>query len=398
MLRGKNILVGVTGGIAAVKIPNFVRLLVKEGAHVQVIMTQDAEHFVTAKSLSVLSRNPVLNSFFDADNNWNNHVKTALWADSFILAPATANTIAKMGNGICDNLLMAVYLSLRCPVFIAPAMDLDMLRHPATKKNLETVRDYGHIIIDPESGELASGLSGKGRMAEPETLIEVLRKHFEVKGALNGKKVLLTAGPTYEMIDPVRFIGNKSSGKMGIALADVFAKEGAEVVLILGPTHLRPQENSVKIVHAESAEEMLEQCLLYFKKTDIAILSAAVADFKPREKAHQKIKKGKDEMLVDLVRNPDILENLGKLKSKTQVLGGFALETENLMDNAKEKLKRKNLDFIVANSATENGNVFGSDMNKISIIDHHNKIYNFELKHKLEVAKDIVEFVVQLIK
>lgn len=390
-LKNKHILLGITGGIAAYKCAHLVRLLIKEGAIVKVVMTKSAEEFISAKTLSVLSKNEVVTDFFDANNNWNNHVALAEWADAIIVAPLTANTLAKFATGICDNIVTACYLSVRNKVFVAPAMDLDMYQHPTTKHNIDILRKNGNIIIPAESGELASGLIGEGRMAEPENIIQFVNQYFENNLPLTGKKVLVNAGPTYEAIDPVRFIGNRSSGKMGIAIADEFAKLGAEVTLVLGPSHHLPAERSVNVLKVESAEEMFNACERHFSNSDIAVLSAAVADYKPKQVSDSKIKKKDAELHIELIKTKDILETLGKQKSK-QLLVGFALETNNIIEYAKEKIVKKNLDFIVANSATEKGAGFAVDTNKITIIDKHNKMYNFELKSKQDVAKDIVNF------
>lgn len=396
-LKNKYILLGVTGGIAAYKCAHLVRLLIKEGAVVKVIMTKSAEDFVTAKTLSVLSKNEVITDFFDANNNWNNHVALAEWADAIIIAPLTANTLAKFATGLCDNVVTASYLSARSVVFVAPAMDLDMYQHPTTTTNIEILRNNRTLIIPAESGELASGLSGEGRMAEPENIIAFVSHYFENDLPLSGKRVLVNAGPTYEAIDPVRFIGNRSSGKMGVALADEFAKAGADVTLVLGPSHQKPRESNVTVIAVESALEMFTACNAAFETSDIVVLSAAVADYKPKEISTQKIKKKEDDLTLDLVKTTDILETLGKQK-KHQILAGFALETNNVIEYAKEKIIKKNLDFIVANSATESGSGFGVDTNKITIIDKHNKMYNFELKSKQEVAKDIVHFAINYLK
>ena len=377
-LKNKHILLGITGGIAAYKCAHLVRLLIKEGAIVKVVMTKSAEEFISAKTLSVLSKNEVVTDFFDANNNWNNHVALAEWADAIIVAPLTANTLAKFATGICDNIVTACYLSVRNKVFVAPAMDLDMYQHPTTKHNIDILRKNGNIIIPAESGELASGLIGEGRMAEPENIIQFVNQYFENNLPLTGKKVLVNAGPTYEAIDPVRFIGNRSSGKMGIAIADEFAKLGAEVTLVLGPSHHLPAERSVNVLKVESAEEMFNACERHFSNSDIAVLSAAVADYKPKQVSDSKIKKKDAELHIELIKTKDILEILGKQKSK-QLLVGFALETNNIIEYAKEKIVKKNLDFIVANSATEKGAGFAVDTNKITIIDKHNKMYNFEL-------------------
>ncbi len=396
-LKNKHILLGITGGIAAYKCAHLVRLLIKEGAVVKVVMTKASAEFVTAKTLSVLSKNEVVTDFFDSNNNWNNHVVLAEWADAIIVAPLTANTLAKFANGLCDNIVTACYLSARTKVFVAPAMDLDMYQHATTKQNSDTLRKNGNIIIPAESGELASGLVGEGRMAEPENIVHFVSQYFEDNLPLSGKKVLVNAGPTYEAIDPVRFIGNRSSGKMGVAIADEFAKLGADVTLVLGPSHQKPTENSVTVIKIESAEEMFNACSNIFSSIDIAILSAAVADYKPKTIALSKIKKKDAELNLELTKTIDVLEALGKQK-KNQLLVGFALETDNIIDYAKEKIQRKNLDFIVANSAIETGAGFGVDTNKITIIDKHNKLYNFELKSKQEVAKDIAIFTINFIK
>ncbi len=396
-LKNKHILLGITGGIAAYKCAHLVRLLIKEGATVKVVMTKSSEEFVTPKTLSVLSKNEVITDFFDSNNNWNNHVALAEWADALIIAPLTANTLAKFATGICDNIVTACYLSARSKVFVAPAMDLDMYQHQTTNFNIETLIKNGNFIIPAESGELASGLVGEGRMAEPEHIVDFVKNELTKNLPLSGKKVLVNAGPTYEAIDPVRFIGNRSSGKMGVAIADEFAKLGAEVTLVLGPSHQTPSEQSVSVIKIESAEEMFNACQALFASSDIAILSAAVADYKPKTVAESKIKKKDTELTLELTKTTDILETLGKQK-KYQLLVGFALETENIIENAKEKIKKKNLDFIIANSAAEIGAGFGVDTNKITIIDKHNKLHNFELKSKQDVAKDIVNFALNFLK
>lgn len=396
-LKNKHILLAITGGIAAYKCAHLVRLLIKDGAIVKVVMTKASEEFVTSKTLSVLSKNEVVTDFFDSNNNWNNHVAMAEWADAIIVAPLTANTLTKFATGLCDNIVTACYLSARTKVFVAPAMDLDMYQHPTTKKNIDTLIKNGNSVIAAESGELASGLIGEGRMAEPEHIIDFVKKELFQNLPLSGKKVLVNAGPTYEAIDPVRFIGNRSSGKMGVAIADEFAKLGAEVTLVLGPSHQQPTQKSVTVVKVESAEEMFNACQSIYSTVDIAILSAAVADYKPKLVSDSKIKKKDAELTLELVKTTDILETLGKQKKK-QLLAGFALETENVIEYAKAKILKKNLDFIVANSATETGAGFGVDTNKITIIDKHNKMYNFELKSKQEVAKDIVSFAINYLK
>jgi phosphopantothenoylcysteine decarboxylase/phosphopantothenate--cysteine ligase len=401
MLKGKNILVGVTGGIAAYKTATIIRLLVKEGAQVKVIMTEHAREFITPLTLSTLSKNPVLTEFYNPENgDWNSHVDMGLWADLYLIAPATANTIAKMAAGIADNLLLTAYLSARCPVFIAPSMDLDMLKHPATTINIETLRAFGNTILEPSSGELASGLSGKGRMAEPDEIVREIQDFLSKKKnkPLRGKHVLINAGPTREPVDPVRFISNYSSGKMGIALADAAAGYGAHVLLVLGPVDISPKNSSVRIINVTTAESMSEACTSEFPKCDIAILSAAVADYKPEIAAKEKIKKSKDSLIINLKPTADIASNLGKLKKKTQFLAGFALETENEIVNAKEKLKRKNLDIIVLNSLKDKGAGFGGDTNRITIIDKNNNIDKFELKSKDEAAIDILNKIISMIK
>lgn len=398
MLQGRKILLGVTGSIAAYKAAVLVRLLVKAGAEVKVIMTSSAHEFITPLTLATLSKNPVLTNFVkDSSGEWNNHVALGLWADAFIIAPATAHTLAKAATGQCDNLLLATYLSARCPVFWAPAMDLDMLIHPATTSNLQALRKFGNIMIDAEVGELASGLNGQGRMAEPEHIVRALTDFFKASQKLSGKNILVTAGPTHEAIDPVRFISNHSSGKMGYSIAEVFAKQGATVNLISGPTHQRVQHRNVTVHPVESAEEMYQECLKYFPTADIAVLAAAVADYKPAEKAAHKIKKKADEMSLALMRTPDIAESLGKQKHNGQIIVGFALETENETDNALKKLASKNFDLIVLNSLNDKGAGFGTDTNKITLIGKDHTRKDFPLKDKKQVAEDIVEAVTEMI-
>jgi phosphopantothenoylcysteine decarboxylase/phosphopantothenate--cysteine ligase len=396
MLQGKHILLGITGGIASYKCANLVRLFMKEGADVKVVMTKSAHDFVTPKTLSVLSKNEVLSDFFDASDRWNNHVALAEWADVFVIAPLTANTLAKLANGICDNLLTACYLSAKCDVYVAPAMDLDMYQHPTTLKNLDTLKQNKNTIIHAQFGELASGLIGEGRMAEPEFIVDFIKIKLTQSLPLHGKTVLVNAGPTYEAIDPVRFIGNRSSGKMGVTIADEFSKQGADVTLVLGPSHQKPLQKNIHVVHVQSADEMLRACQSVFQLCDIAVLSAAVADYKPTEVSDIKIKKKDSELSLTLTKTVDVLETLGKLKTK-QVLVGFALETNNLIEYAKEKIQKKNLDFIVANSTADEGAGFGFDTNKITIIDKHNNLTNFELKTKQEVASDIVNYAIQIV-
>jgi phosphopantothenoylcysteine decarboxylase/phosphopantothenate--cysteine ligase len=393
VLHNKHILLGITGGIAAYKCAQLVRLLIKEGAIVKVVMTNSAQDFVTAKTLSVLSKHEIITDFFDANNNWNNHVQLAEWADIMLIAPLTANTLSKFANGLCDNIVSACYLSARSKVFVAPAMDLDMYQHPTTKQNIQTLITNGNSIIPAESGDLV----GEGRMAEPENIISFIKTELQKSLPLANKKVLVNAGPTYEAIDPVRFIGNRSSGKMGVAIADEFAKLGADVTLVLGPSHQKPKQHQVNLIAVESAQEMLAACESVFQQVDIAVLSAAVADYKPKEAATSKIKKKDAALSLELIKTADVLETLGKQKTH-QLLVGFALETDNMIEYAQDKIKKKNLDFIVANSAIEQGAGFAVDTNKITIIDKHNKLYNFELKSKQAVAQDIVNFAVDLLK
>lgn len=391
-LSGKKILIAITGGIAAYKINTLVRDFIKNGAEVQVILTPSAKEFVSTLTLSTLSKRKVFSEFSSQDGEWNSHVDLALWADVMLVAPCTANTLAKMVNGICDNLMIATYLSAKCPVFIAPAMDLDMYIHPSTERNLKLAEGYGNIIIPTEEGELASGLMGKGRMAETETIYKTIANFFnsEQKKSLIGKTVLVTAGPTYEAIDPVRFIGNHSSGKMGFAIAEEAEKRGAKVILISGPTALRTNKN-ISLKKVNSAKEMYNAVFQHFDNTDIAIMSAAVADYAPKEIAQEKIKKNDEEMTITLVKNPDILKTMGE-KKKNQFLVGFALETQNEEENAKGKLVRKNLDMIVLNSLKDSGAGFKNDTNKIKIITPSEQ-KDFALKPKEDVAKDILDFV-----
>ncbi len=396
MLKGKKILLGITGSIAAYKAAVLVRLFVKQGAEVKVVMTKSATDFITPLTLATLSKNPVLIDFQKNEaGEWNNHVELGLWADVFVIAPASANTLAKMANGICDNLLMACYLSARCAVYFAPAMDLDMYQHPSTLENLKRLKSFGNKIIQPGTGELASGLHGEGRMAEPEEIINFIEKQLSKNLPLAKKKVLVTAGPTYEAIDPVRFIGNHSSGKMGFAIAEEFANQGAEVTLVCGPNNLTTKSSSIKRIDVVSAEELYTESAKAFKNMDIAVLSAAVADFKPAKVAQQKIKKAGVSKSIELVATIDTLASLGKAKKKNQLLVGFALETNNEIENAKTKIKNKNLDLIVLNSLNDKGAGFKGDSNKITIIDKHNKITKFELKSKIEAAKDIVTKIIQ---
>jgi phosphopantothenoylcysteine decarboxylase / phosphopantothenate---cysteine ligase len=402
MLKGKNILIGVTGGIAAYKTATIIRLLVKEGAEVKVIMTDHAKEFITPLTLATLSKNPILTESFDPENgDWNSHVDLGLWAHLFLIAPATANSIAKMASGVADNLLLTTYLSARCPVFVAPSMDMDMLNHPATIINIETLKAFGNSILEPTSGELASGLTGKGRMAEPEEIVKEIINFFTKKKSykpLKGKSLLINAGPTREPLDPVRYISNYSSGKMGIALAEAAAEYGASVELVLGPVNIIPSNKSLKIINVTSAESMADECISRFPGCDIAILSAAVADFTASEIKRKKIKKDGNEMVLKLKPTTDIAEALGKAKKKTQLLVGFALETNHELENAKKKLLRKNLDIVVLNSLKDSGAGFGLDTNKITIIDRNNNIDKFELKSKEEAAKDILNKIVSMIQ
>ncbi len=398
MLEGKKIIIGISGSIAAYKTAALTRLFVKAGAEVKIIMTRPAMDFVTPITLATLSKNPVHSDFVkNAMGEWVNHVELGLWADVMLIAPASANTIAKMANGICDNLLLATYLSARCPVFIAPAMDLDMLAHPSTQANLKKLGDFGNYIIDAKDGELASGLEGKGRMAEPTELLSEIEVFFSKSKPLSGKRILVTAGPTYEHIDPVRFIGNHSSGKMGYAIANELDAQGAEVVLISGPTSLNVGSNRIKRISVTSAAEMFEATVSEFGRMDIAVLSAAVADYAPQHRSEQKIKKAGDELTIQLAKTKDILKKLGELKTDDQLLLGFALETENEVSNALKKLKEKNLDAIVLNSLQDKGAGFGHDTNKIDMLFKDGRHQKFGLKTKQEVAKDIVEEIIKLI-
>jgi len=397
MLQGKKVILGVTGSIAAYKSANLIRLLVKEGVEVKVIMTSLAKEFITPLTLATLSQNPILVDFFNPENgDWNSHVDLGLWADAYLIAPATANTMAKMANGIADNLLITTYLSARCPVFVAPAMDLDMFAHPSTRRNIEILKSFGNQIIEPTVGQLASGLEGKGRMEEPEHIVQYLDDYFEPKNML-GKKVLITAGPTYEKIDPVRFVGNYSTGKMGFALADACAKQGAEVTLITGPVNLSAKHRNIKRVSVESAEDMYKAVMSRFETMDGAILCAAVADFTPIEPAETKLKREKENLTLELKPTQDIAAAVGQVKRHEQFLVGFALETNDEEANAKAKMERKNFDFIVLNSLQDPNSGFGFDTNKISIIHRSGLQKQYELKSKLAVADDIVNEINTLI-
>lgn len=392
MLKNKNIILGVTGGIAAYKAAHLTRLFVKAGANVKVIMTPLAKEFITPLTLATLSKNPILVDFYNPENgDWNSHVDLGLWADAMVIAPATANTMGKMAHAIADNLLITTYLSARCPVFLAPTMDLDMYQHPANVKNMQTLATYGNHLIEPESGELASGLIGKGRMAEPETIVEALEHFFGTKQDFKGKKVLVTAGPTHEKIDPVRFIGNYSSGKMGFALAEELAQRGAKVTLIAGPTALAAKHQNIKQVNVTSAQEMYAAAKSAFEKADIGIMAAAVADYTPTNPAQNKLKKeNRDGLNLTLQPTQDIAKALGTVKKQNQVLIGFALETDNELENAHKKLNSKNLDFIVLNSMNDRGAGFQSNTNKITIITRNYEEIAFNLKPKKLVAVDIV--------
>ena len=400
ILKEKKILLGITAGIAAYKTASLVRLFIKLGAEVKVIMTPASKNFITPLTLSTLSKNPVHSTFYskeDENELWNNHVDLGLWADYMLIAPATANTLSKMANGTCDNLLLATYLSSKCPVYFAPAMDLDMYKHPSSIESLNKLQRFNNILIPATSGELASGLIGEGRMAEPEDIVSFIEKDISSKLPLKGKKVLVTAGPTYEAIDPVRFIGNHSSGKMGFAIASAAANLGAEVFLISGPSNQQIKHSLVHRVDVVSAEEMYDASHIYFKDVDIAILSAAVADYKPKNSASQKIKKTDTALELSLSPTKDILASLGAIK-KQQYLVGFALETNNEIENAKGKLKRKNLDAIILNSLQDKGAGFAKDTNKITIIDKEFNEKAFKLKSKVAVAKDIMNEIVNRIK
>ena len=399
-MKGKRILLGITGSIAAYKSAFLIRLLVKAGADVKVILTESAKDFITPLTVSVLSKNHVMTSSFNPESGeWNNHVEAGLWADVFIIAPASANTLGKMAHGIADNHLLACYLSARCPVFIAPAMDLDMLKHPAVNGNLQTLSAYpNHHIITPAFGELASGLTGEGRMEEPEKIVEILDNHFYGNLPLRGMKALVTAGPTYENIDPVRFIGNRSSGKMGFAIAEELSRMGAEVKLISGPTHLSLNDQSVERTDVKTADEMHSACMKEFEKMDIIVMSAAVADFRTADESTEKIKKKNSALTLSLVPTTDILKSMGEKKRKNQLLIGFALETTNELANAKEKLANKNLDLIVLNSLNDEGAGFDVSTNKVTFIEKSGQEHSFGVKPKTEVARDLVKIIMNSFK
>lgn len=397
VLSGKRILLGVTAGIAAYKSAYLVRALIRKGAEVRVVMTPAARDFVTPLTLSTLSKNEVLSTFTDEEDEgarWNNHVELGLWADLLLIAPATANTLSKMAHGTCDNLLLAVYLSAKCPVYYAPAMDLDMYKHPSTADTFAKLQRFGNIQIPAEHGELASGLIGQGRMAEPDHIVSFIEEDVRSKLPLRGRKFLITAGPTHEPVDPVRFVGNRSSGRMGFALAREAARMGGEVVLVSGPVALEMEQSSVNLIRVNTAEEMLAKCLDHFDEVDALIMSAAVADYRPAEVANSKIKKSDEHMRIDLVRNPDILKTLSDRKNG-QLLVGFALETDKELEHAKSKLERKNLDIIVLNSLQDEGAGFGTTTNKVTLIDRDGQVVPFGLKDKSEVARDILDHIGQ---
>jgi phosphopantothenoylcysteine decarboxylase / phosphopantothenate---cysteine ligase len=398
VLSGKKVLLGITAGIAAYKTANLVRLFIKSGCQVKVVMTPAAKEFVTPLTLSTLSKNPVLSSFTtdEDDELWNNHIELGIWADLFLICPATANTMSKMSNGNCDNLLIATYLSAKCKVFFAPAMDLDMFKHKSTQLSISKLISYGNLLIPPVFGELASGLVGEGRMAEPQDIIGFIERNLSVKLPLHGKTFLITAGPTFESIDPVRFIGNHSSGKMGFALAETAFKLGAKVILISGPTSQKLSTSSIELTLITSSDEMFEKVTDKYDEVDVVIMSAAVSDFKPKTISNQKIKKSNKTQSIEVEKTKDILSYLGKNK-KNQLLIGFALETDNEIENAKHKLNNKNLDLIVLNSLNDKGAGFGVDTNKITIIFKENKILNFPLKDKKSVSLDIVNNIIELI-
>lgn len=400
MLKGKKIILGITGSIAAYKAAYIIRALVKKGAEVQVVITPGGKEFITPITLSALSSNPVISEFFsNRDGSWHSHVDLGLWADAMLIAPATASSIGKMANGIGDNMLITTYLSCKAPVFIAPAMDLDMFAHPSTQQNIEKLRSFGNHIIEPGEGELASHLVGKGRMEEPDAIVGVLDRYFDGLGSLTQKKIVITAGPTYEKIDPVRFIGNYSSGKMGFALAEACAAQGAQVTLIAGPVSLSTTHPGIRRIDVESAEEMYQAAVRTFPDSDAAILCAAVADYRPEVQSDEKIKREKTgDITMHLVPNPDIAAALGKMKQAGQRLVGFALETTNEVAHATEKLERKNLDFIVLNSLKDKGAGFRCDTNKVSILEANGKLTEYPVKPKNEVAGDIVEKLASLLK
>ena len=397
LLKDKNVIVGVTASIAAYKSAFLVREFVKHGANVRVIQTPESNKFITPLTLSTLSKNPVLTGLVKEENKdmWNNHVEIGLWADLFVIAPATAKTLSKMVNGECDNLLLTTYLSAKCPVFFAPAMDLDMFKHQSTQNNINKLSSYGNVYIPPAEGELASGLKGKGRMAEPEEIVLAVKEYLSVRQPLLNKNVLVTAGPTFEAIDPVRFIGNHSSGKMGFSIAEAAANAGANVTLVLGPTNLKVENSRIKIINVVNTKEMFDVCFEHFRFADIALLSAAVSDYTPKVVSLTKLKKNNETLNIEFVKTQDILKSLGNVKSNKQILVGFALETNNEIEYAKKKIRDKNLDFIVLNSMNDKGSGFKHDTNKITIIDNSNNLYKFELKSKKKVAVDIINHILE---
>lgn len=400
MLKGKKIILGVTGSIAAYKAAYLLRLLMKEGAEVQVLMTPAGKQFITPVTMSALSNRPVLGEFFQAkDGTWNSHVDLGLWADLMLIAPASANTMGKMVTGVCDNLLLTTFLSAKCPVMVAPAMDLDMYAHPATQANMNKLREFGCMLVEPGTGELASGLFGKGRMEEPEAIVGRIKEYFaaQQKSPLYGKKFLVTAGPTFEKIDPVRFIGNYSSGKMGYAIAEELAMQGAEVLLVSGPVAVKANHSRITTIKVESAQQMHDECVRLFPEVHGAIMTAAVADYKPLKFSQEKIKRMSDSLSVQLTATQDIAARLGVMKAAGQLLIGFALESHNLVENAQKKLKSKNFDFIVLNEAGKEGTGFMADTNQITIIDSQNNVEAYPLKNKSAVASDIVDKIAQLI-
>jgi phosphopantothenoylcysteine decarboxylase/phosphopantothenate--cysteine ligase len=394
-LANKKIVLGISGSIAAYKAASLTRLLIKAGCEVEIIMTQAAQSFITPLTLSTLSKHPVHTNLFDG-NTWDSHVELGLWADAFVVAPATATTLSKMANGIADNMLVASYLSAKCPVFFAPAMDLDMWKHPSTVKNIEMLEAYGNQLIQVNHGELASGLIGEGRMAEPEEIVQVLEDFFKKKLDLSGKRILVTAGPTYEDLDPVRFIGNNSSGKMGVAIAENASRRGAEVILVQGPGYLEAQSHIHKIVRVRSAQQMFDACHEEFNTCDSAIMAAAVADYSPAEISNIKIKKKERDLQIPLKRTKDIAASLGKIKTNNQILVGFALETNNAVENAKKKLVKKNFDFIVLNTLEDKGAGFKHDTNKVQFILKNQDVISFPLKSKKKVAEDIIDQVLDM--
>ena len=400
MLNGKKILVGITGGIAAYKTASLIRLLVKAGAEVRAVMSATAKEFVSPLTIATLTKNPVFTDFFNPENGeWHSHVKLGIWADLYIIAPATANTIAKMAHGIADNLLLTTALSARCKIMVAPAMDVDMYQNVVTQRNISILRNHGFLFAEATEGELASGLSGKGRMAEPEEIMQKVEQYFADNQDFKGRRILITAGPTREKIDPVRFISNYSTGKMGYAIAEELASRGAEVILVSGPVDIQPRSANIRLINVESAREMYQACIQHFGDCNAAIMSAAVADYAPESPAIEKIKRqpGKD-MVIKLVPNPDIAAELGKIKTKSQILAGFALETQNEAQNARKKLAEKNFDFIVLNSLKDKGAGFGCDTNKVSIVFSNGETKDYPLKPKTQVAVDIAEVLLQLLK